>query len=60
MKYFSTDVYVLPSKQDEARLDIFVHGFCKAYQKVFFDIRVSYSHATRYSNQNLQQCYNLN
>lgn len=34
----------LTNKNDKTRLDIFVHGFCKAYQKVFFYIRVSYSH----------------
>lgn len=32
------------NKNDKTRLDIFVHGFCKIYQKVFFYIRVSYSH----------------
>ena len=48
------------NKTDEARLDISVHGLWKTYQKIFFDIRVSYSHDTRYSNQNLKQCYNLN
>ena len=45
---------------DEAKLDVAARGFWAAGQMTFFDIRVFYSNATRYANQNLQKCYASN
>ena len=45
---------------DEARLDISARGFWETGQMAFFDIRVFYSNAKRYSNQSLNKCYESN
>jgi hypothetical protein len=43
--------------QNEARADVSATGFWVKGQRAFLDIRVFDPNATRYQNQNIQQCY---
>ena len=47
-------------KIDEVQLDICARSFWVSGQKVFFDVRLFNSNASRYSKQALKQCYSIN
>ena len=46
--------------EDQARLDIVATGLWNAFERTFYDVRITHPHASSHKNKSLEQLYRYN